>query len=245
MIIDDLPSISIANDSDEIAIEQGTATKKITKGNFLQEIVSSISSLISDISGKVSKSGDTMTGMLFQRSTNIDINQTQSAWGDNYLLLLDKNNARVAGARAYQNNGFDGIQISGHNGSTENALRLGTKSDGSRNVYVTDPAAWRSALETIKYANISGTDTTSGASDYAGVIKTILTSNAPQSWARGVYAGAVIKTNSTPQATWTGMYILNVYTPSGNWASQGIAVVQGHIYNIWYQSGTWAVTQIA
>lgn len=49
MIIDDLPSISIANDSDEIAIEQGTATKKITKGNFLQELNTALGAMQAEI----------------------------------------------------------------------------------------------------------------------------------------------------------------------------------------------------
>lgn len=233
MLIDQLPEITTANDADEMPIEQGTTTRKIKILNLLK--------------GVVKKAGDTMTGMLFLRSPNIDINQTQSAWGHNYLLLLDKNDARVAGVRAYQSNGFDGIQISGHNGSTENALRLGAKSDGSRNVYVTDPAAWRSALGAMSQAgtDISGADTTSGASDYEGSIKTILTSNAPQSWAKGMYFGSLHKTNSGTQPAWAGMYILNVFNPNVNWLTQGLVVAQGYIFRIWYKNGVWDVLRFA
>ena len=169
MIIDDLPSISIANDSDEIAIEQGTATKKITKGNFLQEIVSSISSLISDISGKVSKAGDTLTGDLQTKSSNIEINELSNAWGNASVYLNDKNNARMASIRVFHfTNGMGGIQLGGHNGSAENVLRLMVNSGGARSVSVSDAAAWRSAIGAMSQAgeDISGTDTTSGAYDY-------------------------------------------------------------------------------
>lgn len=62
MIIDDLPSISIANDSDEIAIEQGTATKKITKANLLKEINSDVDDL-ETIVGDGQLSGFTATDL--------------------------------------------------------------------------------------------------------------------------------------------------------------------------------------
>lgn len=55
MIIDQLPEITIANDSDEIAIEQGTATKKINKGNFLQEVSADISTINTDLGTKATK----------------------------------------------------------------------------------------------------------------------------------------------------------------------------------------------
>lgn len=154
MIIDELPSISIANDSDEIPIEQGTATKKITKGNFLQEIVSSISSLISDISGKVSKAGDTMTGDLQTKSSNIEINEASNAWGNASVYLNDKNSTRMASVRAFHfTNGMGGIQLGGHNGSTENVLRLMVNSSGGRSVWVSDSATWRTALGLTYAAN--------------------------------------------------------------------------------------------
>lgn len=154
MIIDDLPSISIANDSDEIAIEQGTATKKITKGNFLQEVTSAISSLLSSLSGKVSKAGDTMTGDLQTKSSNIEINDASNAWGNASIYLNDKNSARMASVRAFHfTNGMGGIQLGGHNGSAENVLRLMVNSSGERSVSVSDSAAWRSALGLLYAAN--------------------------------------------------------------------------------------------
>ena len=175
MIIDDLPSISIANDSDEIAIEQGTATKKITKGNFLQEIVSSISSLISDISGKVSKAGDTMSGNLNLNNSNIDISTTPSGtvWGNSYYTVQDKNGNDVGRFRAAQfSGGRCGVQILGRNGSVENALRLLAKQDGTIQVLVSDSAAWRSALGIPFYAE---NDTYSSGTT---IISGIVTNNA-------------------------------------------------------------------
>ena len=174
MIIDDLPSISIANDSDEIAIEQGTATKKITKGNFLQEIVSSISSLISDISGKVSKAGDTMTGNLEIDNTspgeilkNTATDVTDSSYTQNNstgFRLRDKNGKNVAIITdRYLANGATGLWLTGWktvNGTDiNNALALYVDKNGNRIIGVSDPAPWRSALglgEIVYGTNTSG-----------------------------------------------------------------------------------------
>lgn len=180
MIIDDLPSISIANDSDEIAIEQGTATKKITKGNFLQEVTSAISSLLSSLSGKVSKSGDTMSGNLFINSpinTNYGIyeqsdylDSTSAPSNDTYTIGLrfrDKKNVQTG----MFNNGYlttgnvvtQMIAQRPVNGSNvQNLLRLGVMLDGTRAVTLSDPAAWRSALGLGEI--VYGTNTSSNLS---------------------------------------------------------------------------------
>lgn len=174
MIIDDLPSISIANDSDEIAIEQGTATKKITKGNFLQEIVSSISSLISDISGKVSKAGDTMTGNLeidnaspgeILKNTATDVTDSSYAAPTNSMgfRLRDKNGKNVAIITdRYLADGSTGLWMSGWktvNGTAiSNNLSLYVDKDGNRVVDLY-PAVWRDALglgEIVYGTNTSG-----------------------------------------------------------------------------------------
>lgn len=176
MIIDDLPSISIANDSDEIAIEQGTATKKITKGNFLQEIVSSINSLISNISGKVSKAGDTMTGTLFvERDVNadayhaakttlcsIDEPPTSSTHTLYSLVAYDKDSNIIGYLRDYiGTDGSTGVDLNARNlvngsGNT-NGISLVMKPDGTREVAVTAPAAWRTALGVPYYTEGSWT----------------------------------------------------------------------------------------
>lgn len=104
-------------------------------------------------SEKVSKSGDTMTGDLQTKSSNIEINELSNAWGNASVYLNDKNNARMASIRAFHfTNGMGGIQIGGHNGSTENVLRLMVNSSGERSVGVSDSAAWRSALGIEPYS---------------------------------------------------------------------------------------------
>lgn len=159
MIIDELPSISIANDSDEIPIEQGTATKKITKGNFLQEIVSSISSLISDISGKVSKAGDTMIGELIVQNSAISEKSTTADTTDDAPASItywdtkhtDKNN-RVAAywETAYSTTGTSRTTLRARrnvNGSNvNNGFALEVNKNGEKFVSFDNPAAWRDAL---------------------------------------------------------------------------------------------------
>lgn len=180
MIIDDLPSISIANDSDEIAIEQGTATKKITKGNFLQEVTSAISSLLSSLSGKVSKAGDTMTGSLTVQSP-FDSTQTapSSTVNGKYVGLYDQNN-RLVGYIQPQLVGTNGLfniiiaasRTLGGSPYTNNLI-LRIAADGSKSVSVSDPAAWRSALGLCYAANdtfsnsyvIAGGYVTTGATE--------------------------------------------------------------------------------
>lgn len=152
MIIDDLPSISIANDSDEIAIEQGTATKKITKGNFLQEITSAISSLLSSLSNKVSKAGDTMNGTLKIQSSILDIDTVPS--NDQYPsveVLADKNNKAYGGLYGtHLRNDKLGINIGCNrtvNGTAiYNWLGLLIDPSGNPAIATAYPSAWRTAL---------------------------------------------------------------------------------------------------
>lgn len=178
MIIDDLPSISIANDSDEIAIEQGTATKKITKGNFLQEIVSSISSLISDISGKVSKAGDTMSGDLLlsdasciSQDSRITSGTTPSSniYGRSFYLN-DRQRFNIGTWQIMSlTNGRDGFQLVGakkvNNVNKYNYIRMLVDANGNPVVELNGAAAWRSALGLCYAANdtySSGTTIISG-----------------------------------------------------------------------------------
>lgn len=170
MIIDDLPSISIANDSDEIAIEQGTATKKITKGNFLQEVTSAISSLLSSLSGKVSKAGDTMTGALFvERNVNADayhaakttlysINEPPASSTHTLysLVAYDKDSNIIGYLRDYiGTDGSTGIDLNARNlvngSGYTNGISLTMKPDGTRGVGLSDPVAWRTALGVASY----------------------------------------------------------------------------------------------
>ena len=203
----------------------------------------------------VNKSGDTMSGILYidaniiRRNNNLDVESNPSTVQYDDIHFYGKNSIVVGLVRAQQNT--DGTilttlgarrPISGNN--IVNEVRLSVSPTGVKQVTVTDPDAWRTALETIKYANISGTDTTSGASDYAGSIKTILTSTAPQAWAKGSYAGTFQKSNSGVQSAWSGQYILNVTYSGSNYGTQGSVTAQGRIYNVWYQNGAWVVNPV-
>lgn len=213
-----------------------------------ESLKSDINELKSNLNDKVSKAGDTMSGDLQTKSNNIEINEASNAWGNASVYLNDKNDARMASVRAFHfTNGMGGIQLGGHNGSAENVLRLMVNYSGTRSVGVSDSAAWRSAIGAMSQAgeDINGTDTTSGAYDYEGAIKTILTSNAPQSWAKGMHYGTIRKINSGTQTAWTGMFLLSVFNPNANWSTQGIAVVQGYIFSIWYKNGAWDVLRFA
>lgn len=176
MIIDDLPSISIANDSDEIAIEQGTATKKITKGNFLQEVTSAISSLISDISGKVSKAGDTISGRLnldgivcIRNEADLQVAASYetppSTNKDRFMWFVDENDKGIGylRTRIYANTGTVETALTARrvvNGSTvQNNLLLSVGNGGAISVAFSAPAAWRDALglgEIVYGTNTSG-----------------------------------------------------------------------------------------
>lgn len=143
MIIDQLPSITIANDSDEIAIEQGTATKKITKKNFLKEVNADIGD-VSDLSGftatdltgaanelksnlndKVSKSGDTMSGNLtmhnsspgaYAKNSEVDITNATYSQTTNSIgfRCTDKNGWNTAiFTDRFLASGATGVWISG------------------------------------------------------------------------------------------------------------------------------------
>ena len=218
-------------------------------------------------STKVSKTGDTMTGdlalryatpKLWLRNSNTDVTDVTYSDGvsPTVMMIQDKNNQNVAQiADRFEINGATGLIVGGckrwNNQNHWNYLRLLVNKDSSGNavneVIVTSPGAWRSALGVLPFSGtpIIGTDTTSAASDFAGSIVTILTSNAPQGWDPGVYIGKLQKTNSGTQVGWQGLYVLYVSAKNTNYATQGIAAVQGNIFNIWYRAGVWTATKMA
>lgn len=220
-------------------------------------IVSVLNKLESDLNDKVSKSGDTMTG-------DLTISGASSVVKDPRITTGVTPQSNIYGRAVYLNdsqrfnigtwqimaltNGCEGFQLVAgkkvNNVNKFNYIRMLVDANGNPVVELSGAAAWRTALETIKYANITGTDTTSGASDYARAIKTILTSAAPQAWAKGSYAGTFQKSNSGTQTAWSGQYILNVAYSGSNYGTQGSVAVQGRIYNVWYQNGVWSVNPV-
>lgn len=141
---------------------------QVTAGGELKTANTNISTLASDISdlntalsGKVSKSGDTMTGNLEIANTspgevlkNTAMDVTDSSYTQNNSIgcrLQDKNGKNVVIITdRYFANGSTGLWMTGWknvNGSNiSNSLGLYVDKNGNRVVDVSDPAAWRSAL---------------------------------------------------------------------------------------------------
>ena len=128
----------------------------------------------SDNTGKVNRSGDTMTGLLninrsspgvIGKATARDSSETVAENTNSYgFRINDKNGNLVAlYTDRYETTGENGAFIGGYrmvNGTnTGNNLRLLVDAAGNKLVYVTSPAAWRSALNAL---NKSG-DTMTGA----------------------------------------------------------------------------------
>lgn len=139
MLIDQLPEITTANDSDEMPIEQGTTTRKIKILNLLK--------------GVVKKAGDTMTGNLVVQSP-FDSTQTtpSSTVNGKYVGLYDQNNKligyiqpQLVGTNGLYNLIIAASRMLGGSPRTNNLI-LRVAADGSKSVSVSDPAAWREAL---------------------------------------------------------------------------------------------------
>lgn len=115
----------------------------------------------SDNTGKVNRSGDTMTGLLninrtspgvIGKATARDSSETVAENTNSYgFRINDKNGNLVAlYTDRYETTGENGAFIGGYrmvNGTnTGNNLRLLVDAAGNKLVYVTSPAAWRKAL---------------------------------------------------------------------------------------------------
>lgn len=117
---------------------------------------------------KVSKTGDTMTGTLFQNGTSLDTSVTPSA--NAYYVALrtrDKNNKTMGGVTAWIDSTdaigttFEGARVVNGEGKY-NSLRLLVDASGNCKVIVSGtnaPAAWRSAINAVNKAG----DTMTGA----------------------------------------------------------------------------------
>lgn len=105
---------------------------------------------IPDISGKVNKSGDTMTGNLNVKSASMPANPTSGNLYLNGLYLQDAANDDYAYLRAHSASAEKGIQLEVRrsvNGSyVYNTLNMRINASGGRTIQVSDGAAWRSAI---------------------------------------------------------------------------------------------------
>ena len=129
-----------------------------TLAYLFRKVESGMQALKELISGKVSKSGDTMTGVLeVDNSTKIKSIQitdgtvvSASSWG-NTLQFLDSNGSIIGLVHpAFWTNGIQAISLTTRRkvsgSSVDNSLDIGIKTDGTKYVQVTDAAPWLTAL---------------------------------------------------------------------------------------------------
>ena len=122
--------------------------------------------------GKVSKSGDTMTGVLNMSDVNVvvkdtdidtDVDPSSAVWGKGYYLTCT-NDVSIGYLRAIKaTDGKQGVQIETEryiNGTRYfHNLNLRIGNDGTRYVEMADPAAWRSTLSCVYKAGDTMTGT--------------------------------------------------------------------------------------
>lgn len=117
--------------------------------------------------GAVNKAGDTVTGPIIYKNSEMDIaaNSLPNAVYASTYIIRDKNNQNVAFLETSQaDTGEVALDINAgrKNASgtrVENNIRLSVAKDGTRNVQVSDAAAWRSAIGAVNKAG----DTMTGA----------------------------------------------------------------------------------
>lgn len=114
---------------------------------------------IPDISGKVNKSGDTMSGALTMNNVNVNIKDTDikvgtapssTIWG-NGLYCQSNNAGDLWYIRSVQDTSDNvGLQLEVQRTVSGTRyysfLRMGISNNGNRTVSVSEPAAWRSAI---------------------------------------------------------------------------------------------------
>ena len=121
----------------------------------------------------VNKSGDTVTGILSVKATNIDrdgANPSSNATGNNYLRLLDKDSEYIGSVYPQRlTTGEERVLLQAVNEDTSNtqvtnAIAVGVKTDGTQTYSVSNAANFRSAINAV---NKSG-DTMTGSLNVSG-----------------------------------------------------------------------------
>ena len=121
---------------------KGTNTMQIATTAFVK----------TGLDDKVNKSGDTMTGVLNTRTSyNIDA-ENPTAQNKDFIFFYDTNEHRIGMIRgSITANGTSGIEFDNSRtigtSNVFHGLRLLIDKNGTRSVFVHDPAAWRNALE--------------------------------------------------------------------------------------------------
>lgn len=173
------------------------------------------------IDGKVNKNGDTMTGALRIKSSNIQDGMQSEAYGSGELAFHDVNGVRFGYFLPMAMAGSQGVQFSAVRTLLDennepydvyHSLSLYIGSDGTRWVYFSDQSAWLHALGLV-------TSSTSTVSD----IISVNTSNATVSSAQYVQNGRIAQV----RITWTNRSAITV-PASGNIANLSIgSIVSG------------------
>lgn len=131
---------------------------------------------------KVSKSGDTMTGILYMQNKSVTINSStidkttppQSALNTEPLLFRDANNQTLGQIRfRHKTDGTLEMRLftQGQNGSNE--LDIQVQADGTPTIAVTDPVAWQQAIACATAADINTLTTL-----YDATVKAVSTESA-------------------------------------------------------------------
>lgn len=141
-------------------------SKLITPDGVSHDIADAVARQASyDVSNKVNKTGDNVTGEMDYIASNINQTTTPSTnQFARYYGVKDSTNKTVSYLETYQHTSGSirtqfVAQRSINNTDNLNYIYLGVKSDGTKEVYVSEPAAWRSAIGAV---NKSG-DTMTGA----------------------------------------------------------------------------------
>lgn len=216
----------------------GVITTSSVSSSQLGYLSGTTASIQTQLNGKVSKSGDSITGTLTIKNTNINIKSENIAYsttsptgvgnaGSAQLNVYDNNSNSLGWIRPYfPNSTTTGIQISGRMPGTSvynNTLTLLSKSDGTYSVSVTDKAAWRDGLGAPPTSHAS-TATTYGVGTTANyghcmTINNLTTSAHANGKALSAYQGKLLydKIKDSVRA-------IHVYKPNSTVAANGNAV---------------------
>lgn len=138
---------------------------------------------LGNISNKVSKDGDTMTGALSIQKAPFTIGTVPSSnkYGSEHWLLDQENNYIGSIESFYFTSDASGIQMQAERSDSgtrkTNVLRLGVNVDGTPYVQVTNQATWRKAIGFNSYAHTAGAGTFTlvegggGSTSSSGVIR--------------------------------------------------------------------------
>lgn len=112
-----------------------------------------------ELDGKVSKSGDTMTGALTINTNEVGLKDTswdktvapQATYSSpSAVVFRDENGEEVGSIYSYANtDGSYGIRFRAYNGTTDNGLGIRIDSSGNKLIGVSNPEAWLTAIRAV------------------------------------------------------------------------------------------------